>query len=115
MKTSLRHDAILGSCLVLLLAGCGGGGGGGSDAGPTVTGPTTTTTVTLYHQSGRMAATGTVLAGTTIKTGVWSEYFDVEGSPRQWQRSYTQDTWDTAKDWREWNADGSVRNDASDH
>jgi hypothetical protein len=60
-------------------------------------------------------ATGTYAAGTTTRTGVWQEYFDLDGSPQQWRKTYVGGTWDETKDWREWNADGSIRNDWSDH
>lgn len=91
----------------VLLSGCGGGGGGGADS-------SSSATVTLTYPSGRVMAVGQYEPGTTTRTGQWKEYFDQPGSPQQWKRSYTSGTWDKAKDWREWNADGSIRNDASD-
>lgn len=91
--------------LGLLLAACGGGGGGGS----------TSNTVTLTYPSGRVMAVGEYEPGTTTRTGEWKEYFDQNGSPQQWRKTYVSGSWDQTKDWREWNADGSIRNDASDH
>lgn len=89
----------------LALVGCGGSGGGGSQGSGTVT---------LTYPSGRVMAVGKYVPGTTTRTGEWLEYFDQPGSPPQWRRSFTDNTWDQVKDWREWNADGSVRNDAGD-
>jgi hypothetical protein len=101
----LRLPAV--AILVLLLASCGGGG----DAAAPLAGATP---VTLYHPSGRIAAQGFQAAGTTTRVGIWREYFDLVGSPRQWDRSYAAGTWDRAVAWREFNADGSTRNDWSD-
>ena len=91
----------------VLMAGCGGGGGGGSDSG-------SSGTVTLTYPSGRIMAVGQYEPGTTTRTGEWKEYFDQDGSPQQWRKTYVSGLWDQAKDWREWNADGSIRNDVSD-
>lgn len=93
--------------VLLALAGCGSGGGGGDSNG--------TSTVTLTYPSGRIMAVGTYAQGTTTRTGEWHEYFDQDGSPQQWRRSYAEGKWDQVKDWREWNADGSIRNDVGDH
>lgn len=90
----------------LVLGGCGGGSDGGSNQ--------SSGTVTLTYPSGRVMAVGQYQAGTTVRTGEWVEYFDQAGSPPQWRRSYSDNAWDRNKDWREWNADGSVRNDAGD-
>lgn len=103
---------IITAVLVLLLSACGGGGGG--DAGTAVTPPTGATPVTLYHPSGRIAAQGFYTTGTTTRVGVWNEFFDQNGSPKQWDRSYANGSWDQAVAWREFNADGSTRNDWSD-
>jgi hypothetical protein len=75
----------------------------------------TTEPVTLTHPSGRVMAVGHYEPGTTTKTGEWKEYFDQTGSPQQWRRHYSAGVWDKSKDWREWNADQSIRNDASDY
>jgi len=93
--------------LGLLLAACGGGGGGGDS--------TSSNTVTLTYPSGRIMAVGEYEPGTTTRTGVWKEYFDENGSPQQWRKKYVTGSWDQTKDWREWNADGSIRNDVTDH
>lgn len=90
----------------LLLVACGGGGGGG--------GGSSSTTVTLTYPSGRIMAVGTYEPGTTTRTGLWKEYFDQDGSPQQWRKTYAGGTWDQTKDWREWNADASIRNDWTD-
>jgi hypothetical protein len=103
LKRPLTMSVLL---LSLVLGGCGGGSDdGGSQANGTVT---------LTYPSGRVMAVGQYLPGTTTRTGEWMEYFDQAGSPPQWRRSFTDNAWDQAKDWREWNADGSVRNDAGD-
>jgi hypothetical protein len=98
----------IAAILVLLLASCGGGGGDG--AAP----PAGATPVTLYHPSGRIAAQGFFAPGTTTRVGTWREFFDLAGSPRQWDRSYAGGAWDRAAAWREFNADGSTRNDWTD-
>lgn len=94
---------------LLLPAGCGGGGGGGGGASVTAT-----ETVTTYYPSGRIEATGHVLAGTTIKTGAWVVHHDVDGSPEKWRGSYREDAIDTSKPWVERNVDGSIRHAAGD-
>lgn len=89
----------------LLLTACGGGGGGDSGS---------SSTVTLTYPSGRIMAVGEYESGTTTRTGEWKEYFDQNGSPQQWRKTFVSGSWDKAKAWREWNADGSIRNDVSD-
>lgn len=89
-----------------VLTACGGGGGGDSGSN---------NSVTLTYPSGRIMAVGEYASGTTTRTGEWKEYFDQNGSPQQWRKTYLNGSWDQAKDWREWNADGSIRNDATDH
>jgi hypothetical protein len=113
---TMKNTVLLLTCqfaiaasLVVTLASCGGGGGGGDASAPT------SNVVTLTYPSGRIMAVGEYEPGTTTKTGAWKEYFDQDGSPQQWQRSYTVGAWDKSKDWREWNADASIRNDATDH
>jgi hypothetical protein len=103
----LRSLTLLGAtgALGLLLASCGSGGGGGSSSN----------SVTLTWPSGRIMAQGAYEPGTTTRTGVWTEYFDQAGSPQQWRKTYVGGTWDKSQDWREWNADGSIRNDWGDH
>jgi hypothetical protein len=71
------------------------------------------TPVILAYPDGRIMATGSHEPGTAIRTGEWLEYFDAEAPP-QWRRSHTAGRWDQDQDWREWNADGSIRNDAGD-
>ncbi len=94
--------------LMLLVAACGGGGDAGAPA------PSGVTPVTLYYPSGRIAAQGFYAEGTTTRVGAWNEFFDQGGSPKQWDRSYTSGSWDQAVAWREFNADGSTRNDWTD-
>lgn len=104
--TPLRLLTVLAIAIALALplASCGGGGGGGSSSN----------TVTLTYPSGRIMAQGAYEPGTTTRTGVWTEYFDESGSPQQWKKTYVAGTWDQTKDWREWNPDGSIRNDWTD-
>lgn len=89
----------------LLLSACGGDDGDAT---------ADTTPVTLSYPDGRIMATGQFATGTTTRVGIWQEYFDAPGSPQQWRRSYLAGTWDQAQDWREWNADLSIRHDAGD-
>ena len=93
--------------LLSIICACGGGGDGGSA-------PSAGTPVTLYYPSGRIAAQGFYADGTTTRTGAWTEYFDQAGSPKQWNRSYAAGVWDQAAAWREFNADGSTRDDRGD-
>jgi hypothetical protein len=109
MRIQFPSSLILLSATVMLslvLAACGSGGDGG--------GGSTNNTVTLTYPSGRVMAVGEYLPGTTTRTGEWKEYYDLNGSPQEWRRNYVNGSWDQIKDWREWNADGSIRNDASD-
>ncbi len=104
-----RYLTLLTATVVfaVLLTACGGGGGGG-DSG-------SSGTVTLTYPSGRIMAVGQYEPGTTTRIGEWKEYFDQDGSPQQWRKTYVSGSWDQTKDWREWNNDGSIRNDVSDH
>lgn len=103
---------IIIAVITLMISACGGGGGG--DAGAAVTPPSGATPVTLYHPSGRIAAQGWYAAGTTTRVGAWNEFFDQNNSPKQWDRSYANGSWNQAVAWREFNADGSTRNDWTD-
>ena len=106
MNIPLVRRLLINALVILVLlvpAGCGGGGGGGSST------VTATEAVTTYYPSGRIEATGFVLAGTAIKTGPWVVHHDVVGSPEKWRGSYHQNAIDTAKPWRESNEDGSIR------
>lgn len=95
--------------LTFLLSACGEGGGDVAAAASSGATP-----VTLYHPNGRIAAQGFYAAGTTTRVGVWSEYFDQGGSPKQWDRGYANGTWNQATAWREFNSDGSTRTDWTD-
>jgi hypothetical protein len=103
---------LLALIALLLPAGCGGGGGG--DGGSAGGGAPASEAVTLHYPSGRLEATGFVLAGTRIRTGAWVIYHDVAGSPEQWRGWYRDDAIDTTKPWIEHNVDGSVRYAAGD-
>ena len=105
----LRFLAVLG--LILLLAGCGGGGGGGSAGASALV----TTPVTLTFSDGRTEAVGFYAAGTTTKTGHWTMYFDDPSGQKQWEGDYSNGAVDSAKPWREWNLDSSIRFDWTDH
>jgi len=98
------HGIVSVSCLILLVA-CGGGGSGSASA----------EVVTLTYPSGRIMAQGQYLPGTSTRSGIWTEYFDESGSPRQWHKTYVDGGWDRAQEWCEWNVDGSIRNHSSDH
>ncbi len=109
----MRSSSLLLIIPLSLLAACGAGGGGSGDAGAVPAG--STTVVTQYYASGRPAATGTVLSGTDIRTGVWTEFHDADGSPKRWEGTYTDGAIDQTVYWCEWNVDGSVRSDQTDH
>ncbi len=110
----MRNALVITGVLMttMLFSACGGGGGGG---GGGTTAPSGTTAVTLYYSpSGRIAAQGFYTTGTTTKVGTWTEYFDQDGSPKQWDRSYNNGVWNESAAWREYNADGSTRDDWTD-
>jgi hypothetical protein len=103
--------------------------GGGTIATPTVavvdplaevgTATTDATVVrvesaTLHYPSGRVLASGDVIAGTTKRTGIWTTYFDDESGRRQWEGTYRDGEVDRSQPWQEWNRDGSVRFDSTD-
>ncbi len=107
---SLR-TVFLSSCICLsicCLSACGGGSSDGAADAATMP-------VTLAYPNGRIMAVGQFATGTTTRVGTWQEYFDAPGSPQQWRRSYVGGTWDMTQDWREWNVNSSIRNDAGDH
>ena len=97
---------------ILLIIGCLSACGGGDDGEATA--EASTTPVTLSYPNGRLMAVGQFTTGTTTRVGIWQEYFDAPASPQQWRRTYVADTWDQSQDWREWNDDLSIRNDAGD-
>jgi hypothetical protein len=111
MRNTLAITGVI--MIALLFSACGGGGGGGGGGGTTAA-PSGTTPVTLYHPSGRIAAQGFYTTGTTTRVGTWAEYFDLDGSPKQWDRSYANGVWNESVAWREFNADGSTRDDWTD-
>lgn len=108
----MRHSLIVLSLIVLGIApvGCGGGASDQTAAATSVA----VEPVTLHHVSGRVSASGFVLAGTTIRTGAWTTYFDDESGQRQWDGHYRDGAVDGGKPWQEWNLDGSIRFDSSD-
>ena len=97
--------------VALLLSACSGGGD--TLASPALT-ATEVEPVTLHYPSGRVQASGGVIAGTTTRTGPWITYFDDESGQRQWEGSYRDGVIDQSKPWQEWNRDGSVRFDSTD-
>jgi hypothetical protein len=111
VQPSFRTRPTVAFCLAILLlaGGCSGGSGDGGGSSSSSSGA-----VTLTYSSGRIMATGHYEPESTTRTGEWCEYFDVDGSPQQWRRTFNAGAWDHSQDWREWNIDGSVRNDASD-
>lgn len=96
---------------ILFLTACGSGGGGGSsDTGTTPA----IQTITRYYTSGRIQETGEIITASNKRTGTWTAYHDVDGSPLRFTGEYVDDRVDPTKPWSEWNADGSVRVDSSD-
>ena len=95
---------------VILLAGCGGG----SSAGPAADATAGLRPVEERHANGQLAAKGTVLdeAGVSRRHGSWRTWH-VNGQ-LHWAGEYRHDAVDQARPWREWNADGSIRDDADD-
>lgn len=111
-QTVMKHLAWTGA-IFFLLAACGGSGtsGGNKDGNDGTNGVATTT----YYPSGRIAATGLSVPGTATKLGEWQEYFDAADSPPQFIKTYAAGSWDKNQRWREWNQDGSIRDDWTDH
>jgi hypothetical protein len=93
----------------LVLSACGSGG-----SEPAANATPTTKTQTVYYASGRIAETGAVKIGTTMKVGEWQSFFDLAGSPRQFTGVYADGKLDSTRPWREWNADSSIRADSTD-
>lgn len=105
----MRHHLCLLCASTLLMTACGAGGGSGDPA----TGDTKV--VTEYYADGRPAATGAVSIADAKRIGPWVEFHDAEGSPKRWEGAYADGTIDRSAYWCEWNADGSVRADQTDH
>lgn len=108
MNTTVIHRLLIHVLAIIVLlvpVGCGGGGDASAPA---------TEAVTTYYASGRIEASGQVLAGTAIKTGPWVVHHDVAGSPEKWRGSYRENAIDAAKPWIERNEDGSTRYAAGD-
>ena len=97
---------------LLFLAACGGDDGGSS---PPAAEQPATTELTTWYPSGRIEASGQVRTGTTTRHGNWAEHFDLDGNPLRWQGSYADGAIDSARPWTEWNEEGSVRVDSTDH
>lgn len=109
---------------LLVLSGCGAGGGDGGDAPastPTLTDQTVIVT-TWYDTptNTQVASTGPVLVdsagnATDLKQGAWTFHFPPDqGGGRSLIRTFHQGVWDQGRPWTEFNADGSVRVDATD-
>jgi hypothetical protein len=56
----------------------------------------------------------TAADGTVVRHGAWVEYFADPANTKQWDRTYVDGAASSAGPWTEWNADGSIRYDASD-
>lgn len=96
--------------MVGALAGCGGG----ASAAPETDAAAGMRVVEQRYASGQLAAQGTVLdeGSTALRQGRWRTWF--ENGQLRWEGEYRRDAVDTARPWREWNADGSVRDDSGD-
>ena len=101
----------LGLAVLVLLAGCGGGSSAGKASSSAGAG---LRQVEEHHPNGRLAAKGTVIdeGSLALRHGTWKTWHD-NGQIR-WEGEYRRDAIDQDKHWREWNADGSIRDDASD-
>ena len=112
---------ILGLLLVLVASCGGGGGGGGSSPDPApgsgrmqVTSYWDAPANTAIKETGEVAL-NTSGAPTDRKEGRWEFTFaPASGGGRQATLVYVQGVWDRTQQWREWNADGSIRNDWQD-
>ncbi len=98
--------------IVILLAACGGGSSASSTNA--ATGSTALRLVEERHANGQLAAQGTVLdvGGRAVRQGRWRTWF--ENGRLRWEGDYRRDVIDNTRPWREWNADGSVRDDSGD-
>jgi hypothetical protein len=90
------------------LAGCSGGKGGSSSSVPN----SSVTEVRKYYTNGQLKEHGFVVTGTTTKTRDWVFYFD--NGQKRWEGTYAAGVVDDDKHWREWNQDGSIRDDQTD-
>jgi len=108
----MTHRPALLALAVVLIAGCGGGSSAGSTSSASA-GPLRM--VEQRHANGQLAAQGTVLdesGGGSLRHGQWQTWFD-HGQLR-WKGDYRRGAIAADQPWREWNADGSVRDDAGD-
>jgi hypothetical protein len=98
---------------VLLLAGCGGGSSAGAAATPAVS-DAGTRVLETRHPNGQLATQGTVVdqGGAAQRHGAWRTWFD--NGQLRWEGSYRNGQVASDRPWREWNPDGSVRDDSGD-
>jgi len=113
MRTIIATIATLAA--VVLLCSCGGGGGftGFPPAPASIAGPSLRA-VEEFHGNGLLASQGTVLDenGRALRHGRWRSWF-ANGQAR-WDGTYQRDGIAADQPWREWNEDGSIRDDAAD-
>ncbi len=99
------------SAVLILVVGCGGGSAKPSTAATPDAG---LRQVEEFHPNGQLAAKGTVLDEGSLarRHGRWRTWFD--NGQMRWEGDYRRDAVDQGQHWREWNADGSIRDDSSD-
>jgi hypothetical protein len=110
---------LLGAGLIASFTGCGGGGG--YDDTTVLAEPTLVERVS-YYPNGMIIEKGLVQTGTDIQEGEWWSYYN-EASATQWgginqkpkwRRWFKTGVWVQDEPWREWNQDGSIRDDYTD-
>ena len=103
----------LALAVLVLIAGCGGGSSAGQ-ASSSASAGAGLREVEEHHPNGRLAAKGTVMdeGSLALRHGAWQTWHD-NGQIR-WEGEYRRDAIAQDRHWREWNADGSIRDDASD-
>lgn len=108
------------SCVVALITiicldGCGSGGGGGASSGSPA--PATVLVKTYYDAPANtlLASEGLVLVGTdgkptTIKNGLWKEYYPpADGNGLQSEMIFVKGVWDKLDFWTRYNPDCSIQ------
>lgn len=110
--------ALLGIGLIAAFAGCGGG----SYDDTTIPPASTLVKQEINYPDGLVQETGAVQTGTSIREGEWWGYYDASSSTPtngiyqkpQWRKWFRQGQWIQTEPWREWNQDGSIRDDYTD-
>src|SRR4051812_48326831 len=97
--------------ILIATAGCGGGGGRSVQSEPPIP-PSSLVLIERYYDNGRPKERGYVDSSTQQRYGAWQYWFD--NGQLRWDGNYEADAIDGSLPWREYNRDGSVRQDWQD-